>query len=225
MENFTAVTRNQPASPERSLGAGDADDQQARLDYWTRIVAADEAERRLYRQPHHEYEASLMRRPLTPKDAYGQLGLLLGIIPPTAIFYQISSNLFLRSSDAAGTVLIIALFVLMNVICASVGRAMGRGLAAAAFDIERFSWSAMLLTIPFVGLTWGLVTGFLGGLLFFGLGGVVGAFIAGIVGTIAFTVFAILHRLLERGSLIDRRIFLPLAYGISLTMAAFFLGL
>lgn len=222
MENFTAHNTSQHASGGNSLGAGSTDEQ-ARLEYWTATVAADEQENRLYRRPHHEYEASLMRRPLAPQDAYGQLGLLLGIIPPAAIFYSMFN--LIRPSEFGTSLGFIALFVLMNVICALVGRGMGRGLGKSAFKIERFSWSAMLLTMPFVGLTWGLVTGFLGGLIFFGLGAIGGVMIAAPVGAIAFTVFAILHRLLERGSLIDSRHFLPLAYGISIAMAAFFLGL
>lgn len=165
-----------------------------------------------------------MRRPMSPPEAYGQLGLLLGIIPPAAIFYQMGTNI-LRSSEAGTVVFLSALFLLMNVVCAFVGRGMGRGLGKAAYEVERFSFLPMLLILPLLGLTWGLVTGFFGGLLFFGIGAIGGIMFAAPIGAIAFTVFGILHRWLERGSLIDKRLFLPIAYGISVATAAFFLGL
>lgn len=223
MENITAVTNTQLTSGEQSL-VNNSDQQLERLNYWVKVNAADDAERRLYRRENHEYEASLIRRPLTPKDAYGQLGLLLGVVPPAAIFYKMFSE-FIRPDELGTAVGFAALFIMMNVICALVGRGMGRSLSKIAFDSGRVSWSAMLLAMPFIGLTWGMITGFLGGMIFFGLGAVGGMFIAAPVGAIAFTLFAILHRLLERGSLIDRRHFLPIAYGISLAMAAFFLGI
>lgn len=226
MENLATVAHKpQPASAENSLSPGDTDDQQqARLAHWLAVTAADEEERRLYRRPHHEYEAALLRRPINPQDAYGQFGLLLGIIPPAALFYQMVTHI-MRPMEIGGTIMLAALFLVMNVICALAGRATGRLLAKAAYETERFSFLPMLMILPLIGLTWGIITGFFGGLLFFGIGAIGGIFVAAPVGAIAFTIFGILHRWLERGSLIDRRLFLPIAYGISISMAAFFLGL
>ncbi len=165
-----------------------------------------------------------MRRPIGLQDAYGQFGLLMGIVPPAAIFGRIIFDIA-RAGNNSAVWFFVVILVLMNVICAFVGRAMGRGLARSAMKLERASWSAMLVTVPFVGLLWGAVTGFVGGLIFFGLGAIGGFLIAAPIGAIAFAIFAIFHRLLERGTMVDQRHFAPVAFGISLTIAAFILGL
>lgn len=198
------------------------DNQNERLNHWLNITAADEKQQKLFRRPKHEREAELMLRPILPKAAFGHLGLMLGILPPAAIFSHFLFDGF-RWNRGSGAFLFV--FLLMNVICAVVGRGAGRSLSGMAFNLERSSWTTMLLVMPFVGALWGIMTGFLGGLIFFGFGGIAGAFIAAPIGAIAFTLFAILHRWLERGTQIDRRQLIPIAYGISLTIAAFCFGL
>lgn len=186
--------------------------------------AENKQKQKLFRRQTHEFEAALIRRPLALQDAYGQFGLLLGIVPPAAIFGRIIFDLA-RSGSNSAVWFFVAIFVLMNIVCAFVGRAMGRSLAHSAAKLERASWSAMLMTVPFVGLLWGMVTGFVGGLIFFGFGALAGFLIAAPIGAIAFALFAVFHRLFERGTIIDQRHFLPVACGISLTIAAFILGL
>ena len=196
----------------------------SRLSYWLEREEESRNRKKLFRRESHEYEAAIMRRPVAIKDAFGQFGLLLGTLPPAAIFYLFSTEV-LRLHQAPSAVFFVSLFLLMNVVCAVVGRAMGRVLSESSLFSERKSWTFMLLLMPIIGLAWGLVTGFFGGLLFFGIGGFFGMAIAAPIGALAFTVFAILHRILERGGQIERRHFLPVAYGISLAFAAFFLGL
>lgn len=194
------------------------------MNFWLARDAENKENQKLFRREGHQSEALLMRCPLLPNDAYGQLGLLLGVLPPAAVFYQILANFTDRGQDPT-LMVIVPLFVLMNVVCAFVGRAMGSCLASNAMDLERRSWALMLFTVPFIGLLWGMVTGFFGGLFLFGLGAIGGFLIAAPIGAVAFTVFAIFHRLLERGTMIERQHFLPIATGISLTLAAFILGL
>ncbi|MEP6923540.1 MAG: hypothetical protein ABI954_03665 [Pyrinomonadaceae bacterium] len=222
MENFTAVSFNQNLS-HRSLDTSH-DNSDPRLVSLLASVDKNKLKQKLFRRESHEFEAGLMLRPFTPQDAYGQFGLLLGVIPPAAIFYQFLV-VGLHVSEISSGLFFVMLFFLMNVVCAFVGRGMGRSLAKTTMDLERCSWTVMLLTIPFIGLLWGMVTGFVGGLLFFGFGAIGGFLIAAPIGAVAFTLFAISHRLLERGTFIERQHFLPIAYGISLTLAAFVLGL
>jgi uncharacterized membrane protein YedE/YeeE len=82
----------------------------------------------------------------------------------------------------------------------------------------------MLLTVPFFGLIWGFFTGTTGGLLFFGIGAIGGMIWAIPVGMVAFPLFAIFHRLLQCNRLIERGLYLPIAFGIILTIAAFILS-
>lgn len=83
----------------------------------------------------------------------------------------------------------------------------------------------MLLALPFVGILWGILAGGAGGIIIFVVGAVFGAMLGAAVGSVALPVFAIFHRLLKTGEFIDRRQFLPLAFGITLIISAFILGL
>ena len=163
----------------------------------------------------------LMRYPVSSQKAYGVLGLALGTFPPAAIFTKIFWNARIGEESF---VLFLLLFA-MNLVCAVAGYGMGRVLGKPAFELERSSWTKMLLTTPFLALAWGIVTGAAGGLVFFGFGSLIAPFFAVPIALVAFLAFSFLHRLMERGGMIDRKHLLPLAFGISLTISAFILGL
>ena len=168
----------------------------------------------------------LMRRPVSTRQAYALFGMLLGALPPAAIFARM-----LGYSDSPQSRLgsdmseLFFLFVAMNVVCCLVGWCVGSGLARAALKAERSSWLKMLHTMPLIGAAWGGVTGLAGGFLFFGIGALFGAAFAIPVGAAGFLIFALFHRLLERGGMIETRHFLPLACGITTVIAAFILGI
>jgi hypothetical protein len=94
-----------------------------------------------------------------------------------------------------------------------------------ARNIEARSWSVMLLLAPLIGLTWGIISGGAGGVIIFVIGALFGAILGGAVGMVALPAFAVFHRLLKRGDMIERRHFLPLAFGITFTICSFILGL
>lgn len=164
-----------------------------------------------------------MLRPRSVEQAYGLLGFTLGTFPPAAIFTRLFGAQIMRA-DFDELIFVILLFA-MNLVCAVTGYGMGRVFGKLNFQLERASWTKLLLLSPLVGLLWGIVTGAAGGIVFFGVGAFFGPFFAIPVSMIAFPVFAILHRLLERGGMIERRHSLPLAFGVSLTIAAFILGI
>ena len=83
----------------------------------------------------------------------------------------------------------------------------------------------MLLTMPFIGFLWGASAGAAGGVVIFIFGALFGAVLGGIVGAAALPVFATLHRWLKKGEFIELKHFLPLAFGIVLTICGFILGL
>ena len=83
----------------------------------------------------------------------------------------------------------------------------------------------MLLTLPFIGMLWGIMAGGAGGVFIFIVGAFAGAFFAAIIGSLAIPAFTIFHRLLKQGEMIEQNDFLPLAFGISLTISALILGL
>lgn len=160
-----------------------------------------------------------MRTPLTAQQAYGYLGLFLGAFPPAAYFTRMGYGF-----GPGENVLTVGLFIFMNAVCALVGWKMGKVFGGHVQKAERASWNNMILGVSLLALCWAIVTGFAGGAIFFIIGGVFGAVFATPVALAGFIMFAIVHRLLERGSLVEKAQALPLAFGISLTIAAFILG-
>jgi hypothetical protein len=171
----------------------------------------------LYRTHLEEVEAALIKNPLTVKKAFAYFGLMLGTFPPASIFLKIVQN-----NAEPG---LVALFFFVNFICAVVGYFSGKLVGKMVLDMEHYSWNTMLLTLPFIGGFWGIITGGAGGLLIFIIGAFFGAAIAAAVGSIAVPAMAIFHRLLKRGELIERNQFIPIAFGITFIISAFILGL
>jgi len=159
---------------------------------------------------------------LSVKQAFAYFGLLLGAIPPAAIFtrFLINGGNF-RGED----VWILGVVAIINLISATVGYFSGRLVGKIVFELEKQPWIYMLLALPFIGILWGILAGGAGGVIVFGIGALVGAMFGAAVGAAALPIFTIFHRLLKRGDKIDRRQFLPLAFGVTFIICAFILGL
>lgn len=214
MYRTTTATINLERPPE-------GNDVYARLN-WLVAANAHEAERRaLFRRAGEEDELLLMRRPYDIRRAYALLGLLLGLLPPAAIFIRLFGYGLSVSEHSA---LLFVICLLMNFVCAGVGYVTGAALSSAMWTLERDTWLPMLLLAPLIGTSWGMVTGGLGGLLFFGIGAFFGAAFAIPIGAFVFALFSLFHRLLARGGMIDARHYWPLASGLSLFVAALVLG-
>jgi hypothetical protein len=165
----------------------------------------------------------LMRRPVAFDRAYGRFGLLLGSLPPAAIFYRMFGYGFGAGAwDEPG---VVAICCAMNVVCALAGWRMGR-VAGRLVVLRGFRSLVDTLAVSIMaGLLWAVVTGAAGGAIFFGVGLYFGAACALAVALPAFPVFALLHRALSRGGMIDARHLRPLAWGVAATAAAVILGL
>jgi hypothetical protein len=162
-----------------------------------------------------------MESPIKTDKAFAWFGLLLGTFPPMALFSKfIFQNL--RYSDDYW---VVALLVFVNIVCGTVGYFSGKLIGKIVAEVEKFSWSAMLLLLPFIGILWGIMSGGAGGIFIFIIGAIFGAMIAAMVGGVALPIFTIFHRILKKGDVIDRNQFLPLAVGITLIISAFLLGL
>lgn len=163
-----------------------------------------------------------MRRPMDVRQAFGLFGLMLGLFPPAAIFIK------LFGYGVAGhnaNAMLFGICLLMNAACAAAGYGMGKALSRAVENAERRRLSVMMLLIPLIGIAWGAVTGFAGGLLFAGIGAFFGAVFAIPIGALSFTLFAPLHRALALDGMIDARHFWPLASGATMFAAALVLGM
>ena len=113
----------------------------------------------------------------------------------------------------------------MNVICCLVGRWYGGVLGRWYGKPDTFERVGGVSAVLGMALAWSLVTGGLGGALFFGFGAAFGFLCALPVALAAFPVFATFHRLLSRGGMIEARSLWPLAYGVPGVAAALILSL
>lgn len=188
------------------------------------LIASNEAEARrrlVFRSGREEELFLLMRRPISTERAYALVGLMLGALPPAAIFAKLfgfglfDGLLHLHPADGA----IFFLCAIMNVTCSLMGYGMGSVLSRHAIRLERNSWIRMLTLMPLLGAAWGVLTGMTGGFFFFGIGTFFGAAFGIPIGALAFLIFAILHRTLQRGGMIEARHLVPLVCSISAIIA------
>jgi len=192
---------------------------------WLILWNADaERHARLFRNAREEEQVRLMRRPIATREAFDIFGLLLGAIVPAAIFYR----MFNYGIEAHGSGFKLLLFPIllwaMNIVCCLMGWRMGAVFGGRMDNYERASWHRMCVCSTGAGALWGLTTGAVGGILFFGVGSLFGALIALPVGMLGFALFTPLHRLMARGGMIDARHFWPLACGVVLTIMALILS-
>lgn len=207
-----------------SLARFDGDDQlaQKRLDWLLAANAETLREKSSFSSEREKIEAATMKNPLSVKQAYAYFGLLLGTFSPAAMFIRFFSDVpNFRRED----VWMLGVVAVINLISAIVGYFSGRLAGRIVGELEKLSWTQMLLILPFVGILWGILAGGAGGVIVFIVGAIFGAFLGASVGVAALPAFTVFHRLLKKGDLIDRRQFFPLAFGITFIVCAFVLGL
>lgn len=168
-------------------------------------------------------------RPVATEEAYALFGMLLGLLPPFAIFARILAAFFvdggLRGRDSGNALLFWgALFLLMNAVCCLVGRHFGAYLGRTNGDVRARPWPAFIFISLLEGVAWGGVTGAAGGAIGFGFGAFFGAACAIPIALLAFPVFAVLHRALSHGGMIEERQLWPLALGIPFNVAVLILS-
>jgi hypothetical protein len=199
---------------------GDRELTRKRLDTLLAINAETARERSLYSSAKEKIEAESMRHPLSHKQAFAYLGLLLGAFPPAAFFIRFLLNARFRSED----VWVLGMLLVVNLVSAVVGFFSGKLVGTIVRESEKLSWTKMILLLPFIGIVWGILAGGAGGLIIFLIGAFFGAFLGALVGSVALPLFSVFHRMLKRGDKIERNHFLPLAFGTSLVISAFILG-
>lgn len=170
-----------------------------------------------------------MLRPLSTGEAYRWFGTFLGLFPPFALFARILGDAVGDWASGGfpmndGALLWALVFLGMNAVCCLVGRKFGAFLGRQSGDPRSRSSAGSLFVALLYGLCWGVVTGAAGGAVAFLVGAVVGVFVAVPVALAAFPVFAVLHRLLSHGGMIEERRVWPLAFGVPLTVAALILS-
>jgi hypothetical protein len=158
-----------------------------------------------------------MRRPVQTERAFARFGLLLGLLPPAAIFIRVA--LLFHFAGALSLI-----FLPMLLVCALLGRRMGANAGRTFDESERGSWARTIIDALEDAFIWAAATGGAGGAVFFGVGALPGFVGALPVAMLAFALFATLHRLLARDGMIDARHLAPVAWGINLTITALILS-
>lgn len=202
------------------VGSNSSDDTQARITALLKAKAEFEEEKSLYRNERERLDAVSMKNPLSTQKAISYFGAMLGLFPPCAIF---SKLIFSKSANPEPGV--VFLFVLVNIVCTVAGYFSGKIIGKWLASIEKLSWGKMLLAVPFLGILWGIMTGAAGGIFVFVIGAFFGALIAAMVGGVALPAFAVLHRLMKSGDVIEEKHFFPIALGITSIITALILGL
>lgn len=193
-----------------------------RLNTLLAINAETEREKEIFASNREKLEAELMAHPISNEKAFAYFGILLGAFPPAAFFtrFLLDTRGF-RNEDAW----LIGVIAIVNVVSAVVGYFSGKLIAKIVQNLEKTSWTKMILALPFIGILWGILAGGAGGAVIFLIGAVFGAILGAAVGSFALPAFTIFHRLLKKGDQIERKHFLPLAFGITFIISAFMLGL
>lgn len=183
-----------------------------------------EREKAMFRTERERLDAELMKNPLGTEKALAYFGAMLGLFPPFALFSRFVFENFKRNSISEDF-WIIPLLLFVNFVCMVVGYFSGRMVGKVVVELEKHSWSVMLLTMPIIGVLWGIITGAAGGVFIFVIGAVFGAMFAAMVGGVALPAFTLFHRWLKKGDSIEEKHFFPIALGISCIITALILGL
>ena len=224
IQTKTTCTREKNSFEFASIiGNGDGDEHTP--ERLNALLAANQKiklEKANYRNEQERFEASLMKSPITTEKAFAYFGAMLGLFPPFAMFAKFYFDSQIHRNPEPG---VIAFMVCMNAICLGVGYFSGKIVGKLVSQVEKMSWTKMLLIVPFIGVLWGIMTGGAGGVIVFVIGAFFGAIIASLVGGVAIPAFTIFHRLLKKGDVIEEKLFFPIAMGITCAITAFILGL
>ena len=161
-----------------------------------------------------------MTRPVDSRQAFGIFGAMMGSLPPLALAVQI---LVISRGRTTGLFLLIAAAAVVTTIVAfQIGR---NYIPGALRYISGFSLPNRVALWSFLGLVWGAASGAAGGLLILLVGSIFAGIVGGMVGAIAVPVMVGLHSSVKVGDFIETKHFLPIAFGVILSICAFILGL
>ncbi|MEP7074329.1 MAG: hypothetical protein ABI878_00850 [Acidobacteriota bacterium] len=217
----TQTVSRQPHLSEVDFSIDDDEPARRRLDVLLAATAETARIKRSFQNDAEEFEASLMRRPLSSKQAFSYFGLMLGVFTPATMFGRV----FLNNGMPPNESWVIGILLIINVVSAVVGYFSGKLIGHMVSAAEKYRWPTMLTLLPLIGILWGIMAGGAGGFIVFIVGSFFGAILGAAVGAVAVPAFTLFHRLLRRGDMIETKHFLPLAFGVTFAICSFILGL
>ncbi len=175
----------------------------------------------MYRSERERLDADLMTCPIDLRKAYAYFGLMIGSLPPFALVLRIIGEtmpadriplMFLLLLTAAGIVTGVA------------GYASARFIPSALDRISNFRLPNRVALLTLIGFAWGAVSGVVGGLFLFIVGAIFAGIVGGIIGAVTVPILVVFHSALRRGDFIEIKHFLPIAFGITLSLCSFILS-
>jgi hypothetical protein len=175
----------------------------------------------MFRSDRERLESGLMRSAIDSKKAFSYFGYMIGTMPPATLAMKaIAEGAGNGSSDA----LFLMLLIVAGTVTGLVGYAMGTFIPASVRLASNLRLPNRIAVYSLIGFAWGAVAGIAGGLFLFIIGAVFGGLAGGAVGSVAVPIFVLSHEALRRGDLVEIKHFLPIAFGITLSLCAFILG-
>ena len=191
-----------------------------RLEYLLRLNAEIALDKDLYRDDGERQRAELMKNPLDSRKALGYFGLMIGSLPPLSLAIKV------LLSEGAGMIVFSVLMAVAGILTGIVGLALGRRFACGALrKMSSFALPNRVALWSVLGLAWGIISGAAGGVVFLLVGSIPGAIIGGMVGAVTVPSMIALHSTVRMGDFIEAKHFLPIAFGITLSLCAFIAGL
>jgi hypothetical protein len=166
--------------------------------------------------------ASLMTSPITSRKTFEYFGLMIGTLPPFAVVFKIISEITPEGSFPG---LFLILMAAAGVATGITGFLTARFVPKAIENLSKFRQPNRLAMLVLVGAGWGAASGAIGGLFLFVIGALFGGLAGGVIGAVSLPILVGLHSALRIGDLIEIKHFLPIAFGITLTLCALILGL
>ncbi len=218
MESGTARTRSEHYSK-----CPDSDDRivEQRVAALLKINAEIAREKIVYRNDRERLDAFLMTYPIDSRKAFAYFGLMIGSLPPFALVLKIISETMPPSSIP---IMFLVLLTAAGVMTGIAGYASARFIPSAIDRVSHFGLPNRIALLTLIGFGWGAVSGAVGGLFLFIVGAIFAGIVGGIIGAVTFPVLVVLFSSLRRGDFIEMKHFLPIAFGITLSLCAFILS-
>lgn len=189
------------------------------------LIAANQEILEQKRNSHLEIESlekEIMKRPVSSAMAYSVFGAVFGFLPTVVILGRI----FFEKGRIPEAWPLISTLILASTLVTSLAGFLTGSLASKAVDkIFKKNLLTILLVLPLIGASWGFVSGMTGGVFLFFIGAVPGAVIGAVGAAVALPLFAAIHHNLQKDGHVELKHLLPTVLGISLSAAAFVLGL
>jgi len=174
----------------------------------------------LYRTEAERIDYSLMTWPIDSRKTFAVFGLMIGLMPPVALVLKGIGE----TTPGDRVDVFLAVLTAAGIATGIIGYVTGRFIPAAISYTSKFRFPNRVFLLSMIGLAWGMVSGAIGGLFLFIIGSILAGIVGGLVVAVVLPVLVALRSFVRRGDFIEVKHFLPIAFGITLTLCALILG-